>query len=189
MTDSPRVRLRLLSPNDAEELLGLVDGSRNFLRGYLPWVDDFRTIEKSRSWIKSYALQYAMDNGGDWGIRRLSDDALLGCICLQWVQAGNRSGSLEYFLGKPYAGNGYATEALRLFEQICFGELGLHRLELHAAVTNTASCALAARAGFTMEGESRDYECIRGTFVDHKIFGILASDVSFTKVNGKSLPG
>src|SRR5574344_282379 len=114
MTDSPRIGLRLLSTNDAEELLCLVDGSRDFLRGYLPWVDDFRTIEKSRSWIKSYALQHAMDNGGDWGIRRLSDDALLGCVCLQWVQTGNRSGSLEYFLGKPYAGMGYGVTHSRI---------------------------------------------------------------------------
>lgn len=188
MTDSRRIELRLLSPNDAEELLGLVNGSRDFLREYLPWVDDFRTIEKSRSWIKSYALQHTMDNGGDWGIRRLSDGALLGCVCLQWVQEENHSGSLEYFLGKPYTGMGYATEALALFLQLCFGELGLHRLELHAAVANGPSCALALRAGFREEGESRDYECIRGNFVNHKIYAILASDASFTKVNDKSLP-
>lgn len=183
-----RVALAFLEVEDSEEFLDLVNSSREYLGKWLPWVESFSSLMDAYSHIEAYSLQQGMSNGGLWGIRRLEDGALLGVICLQWIHWEHQSASLEYWLGEPYTGDGYASEALRLVQQYCFNSLQLNRLELHVACKNEKSEALARRVGFVEEGLCRDYEYLHGIYWDHHIFSILAREYhSFTNVNDISI--
>jgi RimJ/RimL family protein N-acetyltransferase len=59
---------------------------------------------------------------------------------------------LGYWLGVPYWGNGYATEAARALVDYCFGELGYDELLAGARVTNPASRRVLEKCGFQWTG-------------------------------------
>lgn len=102
---------------------------------------------------------------------------LAGVIVLGWIQAAHRSASVSYWLGEEFTGRGLATSALVLLSRFAFETLGLNRLEISASVQNSASIAVARRAGFAEEGVCREYEFINGHFEDHLRLSLLAKDV------------
>ncbi|MCX8506591.1 MAG: GNAT family protein [Alphaproteobacteria bacterium] len=103
---------------------------------------------------------------------------LVGGITLSHVRRGAaQSGTIGYWIGKPYSNRGYMTEALRLVIRFAFEELGLHRLDAACLPNNTASLALLRRVGFTEEGYARQYLKIGGAWEDHITFGLLAEDL------------
>jgi len=53
-------------------------------------------------------------------------------------------------------GRGVGTAALGAAARFAFQALGLHRVELFHALENEASCRLAERTGFRLEGVHRD---------------------------------
>jgi RimJ/RimL family protein N-acetyltransferase len=59
---------------------------------------------------------------------------------------------LGYWLGVPYWGNGYATEAARALVDYCFGELGYDEILAGARVTNPASRRVLEKCGFQWTG-------------------------------------
>lgn len=160
-----RVALEFLSSEDAEELLYLVDSSRESLERWLPWVEKFTRAVDAESFIESYRLQLDMGNGGIWGVRRRCDGALVGTVCLQWIDWSNLAANFGYFLGKEFEGNGFATESLHLVLDFVKG-LGIHRVGISAAVENERSSALALRLGFSFEGISKEAEFLHGKWRD-----------------------
>jgi ribosomal-protein-serine acetyltransferase len=57
-----------------------------------------------------------------------------------------------------------------------FGELGLNRVSIACAVENKKSCAIPERLGFRREGVKRQAEWLYDHFVDHVVYGALASE-------------
>jgi [ribosomal protein S5]-alanine N-acetyltransferase len=70
------------------------------------------------------------------------------------VRGPAQSAYLGYWIGAPYAKQGYMTEALPLALSHAFQVLGLHRVEANIMPTNRPSLALVRRAGFHREGYS-----------------------------------
>jgi ribosomal-protein-alanine N-acetyltransferase len=58
---------------------------------------------------------------------------------------------LSYALGRPYWGNGYATEAGRALVAYAFGTLGLARIAYGVDGANTRSVGVMRRLGFRLE--------------------------------------
>jgi ribosomal-protein-alanine N-acetyltransferase len=54
-----------------------------------------------------------------------------------------------------------------------FATVGLRRIELHAAVGNTASRRVAERAGFQEEGIKRAWRSVRGQPMDFVLYSRL----------------
>ena len=110
-------------------------------------------------------------------IRRRSDGAILGAVELSQISRGGfQSAYLGYYLGAPFTGQGYMTEALALALRHAFGALKLHRVEANIQPTNTESIALVKRLGFRKEGYSRRYLKISGRWRDHERWALLAED-------------
>jgi len=77
---------------------------------------------------------------------------------------------------RAWRGKGLGTEALRLFLGHAFGELGLHRVELHVLEHNAAARRSYVKAGFTEEGTARDSAWIGGRFCSHVRMSILENE-------------
>lgn len=166
------VALAFLERSDAEELLHLVNASRNSLGRWLPWVENFHTLQDAVTSIAAYDMQQKLGNGGAFGIRCLEDGALAGEFILQWVDPRNLSASLGYFLGSEFEGKGLALESGRLVLKY-LKELGIHRVEISAATGNAKSNALAERLGFRKEGVAVDAEFLHGKFLDHNRWAFI----------------
>jgi RimJ/RimL family protein N-acetyltransferase len=80
----------------------------------------------------------------------LANDALIG-ICGVRVQP-RKAPEIGYWLGAPYWGNGYATEAARAVIDYAFEDLGLERLESGARLSNPASRRVLEKCGFQWSG-------------------------------------
>ena len=81
---------------------------------------------------------------------------LLGAIGLGLVTP-HRRGSLGYWLGVPFWGQGYATEAVRRVVAYGFAELRLHRIEATVFSGNAASARVLEKVGMRCEGTLRGY--------------------------------
>ncbi len=172
-----RVALSFLEKSDAEELLYLVNASRNSLEKWLPWVENFHTLQDALSSIDAYDMQQKMGNGGAFGIRRLEDGALAGEFILQWIDPRNRVASFGYFLGSEFEGKGLAFEAGTLVLEF-LKTAGIHRVEISAAVENARSNSLAKRLGFRKEGIAVDAEFLHGKFWSHNRWALIFDENS-----------
>jgi ribosomal-protein-alanine N-acetyltransferase len=108
---------------------------------------------------------------------RIEDGALLGAININEIVRGpSQSAFLGYWIGAPYARQGYMTEALQLALRHAFRVLGLHRVEANILPANRASITLVRRAGFRREGRSPRYLKIAGRWADHERWALLVED-------------
>jgi RimJ/RimL family protein N-acetyltransferase len=78
------------------------------------------------------------------------DEAPIGACGL--AQLDGPAPDLGYWLGAPYWGNGYATEAARAVIDHAFTELGHEVLQAGARVTNPASRRVLEKCGFQWTG-------------------------------------
>jgi ribosomal-protein-alanine N-acetyltransferase len=87
-------------------------------------------------------------------------------------------GSIGYWVGAPYARQGYTLAAVRAVLGFSLGRLGLHRIEAACVPENTPSHRLLLRAGFKAEGRAAAYLKINGEWRDHLLFGLIAPGAS-----------
>jgi RimJ/RimL family protein N-acetyltransferase len=103
------------------------------------------------------------------------NDALCGGVGLR-IDADHRRAELGYWIGVPYWGNGYATEAAAALVQYGFSTLGLHRIFASHVTNNTASAGVLRKIGMRHEGRHRAHILKWGEFLDLEMYGMLASD-------------
>lgn len=173
-----KVYLRPPAERDWRAYVDVRSASRKFLEPWEPaWPPDALGREAFMRRLNRYAADWRDDAGHSFFIFRNDDDVLLGGISLSNVRRGvAQCGTLGYWIGEPYARNGYMTEALRLITGFCFGQLALHRVEAACLPHNEASQQLLLRAGFSKDGYARKYLKIRGEWHDHLLFSLLAED-------------
>jgi ribosomal-protein-alanine N-acetyltransferase len=85
-------------------------------------------------------------------------------------------GTLGYWVGEPFQGRGYITEAVKLISRFAFTQLNLHRVEAACLPENIASRRVLEKAGFVREGYARLYLKIAGDWRDHLTFALLQED-------------
>ncbi|HZE47175.1 MAG TPA: GNAT family protein [Xanthobacteraceae bacterium] len=172
------VTLRLPQMAEFEEWAALRTASRDFLTPWEPsWPADDLTRAAFRRRLKRYAEDWRTDQSYAFFIFRKQDNLLLGGLTLANVRRGvAQAGSIGYWLGMPFARNGYMTAAVKGVLPFCFETLRLHRVEAACIPTNTASIRLLERCGFLREGFARQYLCINGVWQDHVLFARLKDD-------------
>jgi ribosomal-protein-alanine N-acetyltransferase len=171
----PRVYLRLATSEDWKEWRALREQSRAFLTPWEPqWPYNalsyaFYTNILRRHWRewragKTYAFTIFRHDG--------AAPVLVGGITLgDVVYAEAEKGTIGYWIGEPYAGQGLMTEAVGLVCDFAFNRLRLTRIEAGCLPHNEPSRALLRRMGFELEGYAKAYLQINGRREDHLLWG------------------
>jgi RimJ/RimL family protein N-acetyltransferase len=104
---------------------------------------------------------------------------LLGSCGAHWNAPAQGVASVGYWVRREARGRGIATRATLLVAGWVLGELGFSRLELHADARNVASCRVAERAGFTLDGTLRSarWNSRQQRRIDLRIYSLLASEL------------
>lgn len=171
---NPHLYLKLLEVPDAEELFHVTDVSRDYLREWLPWVDGTKSADDSRAFIQMTLNQFASNKGFNAGI--WWDAQLVGCVGFHPIDWANRKASIGYWLAETFQGNGIMTSATRALVDYAFDVYALNRVEIRAATQNLKSRAIPERLAFANEGCIRQAEWLYDHFVDHVVYGMLASE-------------
>jgi [ribosomal protein S5]-alanine N-acetyltransferase len=86
----------------------------------------------------------------------------------------HRRAELGYWIGVPYWGNGYATEAASALVSYGFETLRLHRIHAGHVAENIASARVLQKIGMRHEGSLPDHILKWGSFLDLEAYGMLA---------------
>ncbi|MCS0494280.1 GNAT family N-acetyltransferase [Ancylobacter sp. MQZ15Z-1] len=172
------VVLRMPQMADFTAWAGLREASRDFLTPWEPlWPTYDLTRGSFRRRIRRYARDVREDSAYPFLVFRAGDRALLGGLSLSNVRRGvTQTASLGYWMGAPFAGQGYMSAAVRTLLPFAHGALGLRRIEAACLPSNTPSIRLLEGTGFRREGYGREYLCINGEWQDHLLFARLGRD-------------
>ncbi len=174
----PRIYLRPARQSDWKAWAELREQSRSFLAPWEPsWSRDALSRAAFRRRLRSYEVEWHRGTTYSFLLFLRDDDGLVGGVTLSNVRRGvAQSASLGYWVGEPYARQGYMSEALRAVLDFAFDRLALHRVEAACLPDNAASQGLLRKIGFQEEGCCREYLRINGRWQDHRLFAMLRDD-------------
>lgn len=149
--------------------------SRRFLEPWEPaWPDDELSIGAFRYKLRRYAQDIRDSKSFPFFVFREGDAALVGGVTLSQVRRGAaQTGTLGYWVGEAFQGQGFTTAATRAVVRFAFEEVGLHRVEAACQPDNLSSRRVLAKAGFVEEGYAKSYLKIAGKWRDHVLHAIV----------------
>lgn len=164
--------VRTLTLDDAEVVYRAVEENRARLRPYMPREKTTRSSDDVRAFIeRSLASPTDQESNGIWVAEEYA-----GSVGPS-VDTEMNAGEIGYWNVRAFEGQGLITKACRLFIDHGFRERKLHRIEIHAAVDNRRSRAVAERLGFTHEATMRvGHRKPDDTYVDQVVYGLLEGE-------------
>ncbi len=168
------LELRTLTPEDAQTLFDTANKNNIYLREWLPWLDDDKTVADTENYIKESNERLSKNEGIDVSI--IYENQLVGGIGAFPLDLTHKKTSLAYWLAEEFQGKGIMTDSLKIIINYLFEEKQLNRIEVCCAVGNIKSSALPKKLGFTLEGTAREAECLYGRFVDMEVYSLLTKE-------------
>ena len=167
--ETARLMLRPYSEADIAELVPLI-GTREVAATTLRIAHPY-TKEDARAF-----LVLAQEPDKIWlAVTLRADGRQIGGVGLR-VDEPHQNAELGYWLGVPYWGQGYATEAGREILRYGFNGLGLHRIFASHFGHNPASGNVLRKLGMRHEGCQREHLRKWDRFVDSELYGILRQE-------------
>ena len=83
----------------------------------------------------------------------------------------DKHAEIGYVLDKDHWRKGYGVETIRLVNEYVSKHLDLHRLNAFVVDVNIGSAKALEKNGFILEGRSKDFYLIDGSYYDSLIYG------------------
>jgi [ribosomal protein S5]-alanine N-acetyltransferase len=173
LLETDRLLLRPLQISDAAritELFGNYDVLRMITGVPYPYYEDH-----AKEFISKTQINREAETSFAFAITLKPDPALIGCIELSTQQVYQRA-ELGYWVGVPYWGKGYMSEAVARMLRFGFEDLKLNRIYATHFGQNPASGRVMQKAGMTYETTFRQFIVKFGEYVDLLHYGILKSE-------------
>ncbi|HEX5403685.1 MAG TPA: GNAT family N-acetyltransferase [Pseudonocardiaceae bacterium] len=138
----------VLRPWQASDAPAVVDAYRD--PDIQRWHVRSMTEAEALAWVLSWADHWAAETGAGWAVE--VDGMLAGRMNVGALDLAEGHGAAAYWVVPAARGRRVAPRALAAVTEWLFAEIGLHRITLEHSTHNTASCLVAARAGYTAEG-------------------------------------
>jgi RimJ/RimL family protein N-acetyltransferase len=122
-------------------------------------------------------VDWVNGTSASWSILESITERLAGTVSLFMIDQVNASAQVGFRVAPWARGQGAARTSVRAVSGWAFAMLDLHRITLVHAVGNKASCAVAERTGFLLEGTTREsYRYGDGRLHDEHLHALLATD-------------
>lgn len=162
-----RLLLRAFLPVDTHEvnnLAGNINVSKTTLNIPYPY-----SPEMAESWIETHKPSWEAKTGVVYAITLSESGQLVGAIGLHDIQLSQAE--LGYWVGEPYWGNGYCTEAVRALIQFSFENLSFNKIVSEHLTSNPASGEVMKKAGMRYIKKIKNYDR-HGKLSDIEIYEI-----------------
>lgn len=172
-----RLLLRPPTVADTDGLWPLVSDER--LTTFLAW-EPHQSADETARMISALNEAQRTASGFHWVA--LHENAIVGLVSLIDVRWRHRSwimnrAELAYWVGVPYQGKGFATEAAQAVAGFGIEKLQLHKIRVYHAADNPASGRTITKLGFRLVGEERDAFQKNGVWHHLRHFELLASEL------------
>jgi [ribosomal protein S5]-alanine N-acetyltransferase len=155
---------------DVQRLAGEWEVARTLLSVPHPYEDGV-----AEEWISGHRSAFERGEGVNFAAVLRERGELCGSIGLL-INSRDANAELGYWIGVPYWGQGYATEAAREVVRYGFEELGLHRIYAAHFGNNPASGRVLRKIGMTYEGTRREHHRKWGDYEDRVEYGLLVCE-------------
>ena len=176
--ETERMTLRLPEHGDWRQWSEVREVSAEFLIKWEPvWSNDHLTRRSFTNRV--YWAQRAESQGQALPMLliRRDDQQLLGALTLDNIRRGpSQTGTFGYWIGEPFARQGYMREAILALTHHAFTRMDLSRLEAACLPENTASRGVLEKCGFKYEGVAQSYLQINGRWRNHVLYANLRGD-------------
>lgn len=135
------------------------------------------SLEDAEKWLQNKQDDFKQGKEIAWAMCLKESNKLIGAIGMR-LEPKHESAELGFWVGKPFWGNGYVSEAGEEVVHFSFNELGLYRLEAHHMLGNNASGRVLEKLGMKYEGLHRGRIKKWNEFKDVKSYAIIKSDIS-----------
>lgn len=176
--ESERMTLRLPAHSDYRQWADLREGSAEHL---VPWEPVRAADHLSRRAFTNRVYWAARADAQGTALPlmliRRADNALLGAITLDNIRRGPvQAGTLGYWIGAPFARQGYMREAIQSLVHHAFQAMDLSRIEAACLPENAPSRGVLEKCGFKYEGVAQSYLQINGRWRNHVLYANLRFD-------------
>jgi len=144
-----RVALRPWRESDAEAVKTAFD-CPDIQRWHVRRMD---SRDEALAWVADWETCWGNERDASWAITH--EDQPIGQVGLRTISLFEGSAQLSYWVLPDARGTGVAACAALTLTQWAFDVVGLHRLFLQHSTANLASCRVAAKLGFRVEGTLR----------------------------------
>lgn len=168
-----RLMLRSLRRDDIPALLPLI-GAREVAATTLRIAHPY-TLDDAENFLKYTEGVWQKGEGARFGIFLREGEQLCGGAGLV-VNHEHHHAEIGYWIGVPFWGNGYCTEAVRELLKYGFKQLKLNRIHSNHFANNPASGRILQKVGMKHEGILRKHCCKWGEYLDVELYGLLASE-------------
>lgn len=173
-------RLLLCPPNESDvPALARLAGAREIAAMTLRIPHPY-TETDAREFVTNCRGSAENGTAARFAICMQATNTLCGFIGLE-VDAAHQRAEIGYWIGLPYWGHGYCTEAAEAVLDYGFEILQLRRIHAHHFAPNTASGAIMRKIGMQYEGRLRQHVSKWGEFIDLELYGILAREYAERK--------
>jgi RimJ/RimL family protein N-acetyltransferase len=132
--------------------------------------------EDARTRIERMHQRWQAEVSAIWAIARPGGEAM-GLIGWGDIDLQGGSAEIVYWLLPAARGGGVAVEATERVSRWALNDLGLHRLRLCHSVANPASCRVAGKAGYTLEGTMRSALLHADGWHDQHLHALVQGDI------------
>jgi len=176
--ETERLTLRLPQHSDFGAWVELRSGSAGFLQPWEPtWAADHLSRKGFTNRVYWAQRAAAQETALPLFLFRRADGALVGAITLDNIRRGPaQAGTTGYWVGEPFARQGFMREALQAVVHHAFHSLDLSRIEAGCLPENHASRGVLEKSGFKYEGVAQSYLQINGRWRNHVLYANLRSD-------------
>ena len=133
------------------------------------------TEDDARSFLERSNKDFGDGRTITFAIAALAGNELLGTVALTLTPLHQRA-ELGYWIGMPFWGRGYGTEAAAAVVSFGFETLRLHRICAFHFRGNIASRRVLEKVGMRHEGTSREHVQKWNRFIDLENYGLLAAE-------------
>jgi [ribosomal protein S5]-alanine N-acetyltransferase len=169
-----RLLLRGLVEADAADLVQLAGDRR--IADTMVSVPHPYTLEHAVSWIQTCQLGVQRGQAIHFALLSHGDSRLRGVIEVRAIDPEHEQAELGFWVGCPWWGQGYATEAATKMLELAFVRLELNRIYAHHMLRNHASGVVLGRIGMRREGVLRQRVKKWGIYEDVALWAILRTD-------------
>jgi ribosomal-protein-serine acetyltransferase len=169
-----KIKLEPTSELQASQLFAAIDNNRAQLSEFLPWVDSIQTVDGLKEYLKNAEILCQQQKEASFAI--IFENVAVGRIGLHHLNLQNKVGAIGYWLSKEAQGKGIILKSCKALINYGFQNLGLHRIEIKAAVNNLKSQAIPEKLNFVKEGVLRQAEFVNNQFLDLFLYSMISDE-------------